>query len=44
MGLGLIIGLTLWLIFGPIICIAWNAGKYTDGWELCNPLLGLQVS
>ena len=37
MGLGLTIGLTLWAIFGPVICIVWNMGKCTDGWELCNP-------
>lgn len=37
MTLGAIVGLVLWMIFGPIICITWNMNKYTDGWELCNP-------
>lgn len=37
MGFGLTIGLILWAIFGLIICIVWNMGKYTEGWELCNP-------
>ena len=33
----LYIGLTCWILFGGIICIAWGMGKYVDGWELCNP-------
>ena len=37
MGLGLTIGLTLWVLFGATICIVWSMEKYTDGWELCNP-------
>lgn len=33
----MIILLTLWHIFGFIICGSWAGSISTDGWELCNP-------
>ena len=37
MGIGLIVGLICWILFGGVICICWGMSKYVDGWELCNP-------
>ena len=33
----ILIVLFAWHAIGAMICVVWCAGKFTNGWELCNP-------